>query len=129
MRHYVPGREHFPGLGPHVGFPEHEQFEIRIPGKLLKDVSGKIVRGCEYVLGNGRIIEEPLTLAIYFAEERNVDQVVRLFNGFGPIHLGPGFQVRRAEAHDDPNAILYRIDVWGTWTIYASILAEQQQQH
>jgi hypothetical protein len=122
MRPYVPGREYFPGLGPHAGFPEREQYEIRISENLLKEVSGKIVRGCEYVLGQRRIIEDPYTMAIYFAEEEKIGDVMRLFDKFGPLLLGPGFRVKRAVAQDDPNAVLYKIDIWGTWTIYASIL-------
>jgi len=54
--------------------------------------------------------------------------VLRLFGRFGPVKLGPGFTVRRAVAHDDPNTVLYKIDIWGTWTIYASILQREQPQ-
>ncbi len=124
---YVPGTEHFPGLGPHAGFPEHAQYEIRIPAEHMKEVAGKIVRGCEYVLGKRRIIEDPYTVQIYFADEKRIGDVIRLFDSFGPVHLGPGFHVTRAVAHDDPNAVLYKIDIWGTWTIYGSILAERRQ--
>ena len=128
IKSYVPGTEHFPGLGPHAGFPKHEQYEVRIPETLLKEVSGKIVRGCEYVLGHRRIIEDHHTVGIYFADAESIGDVIRLFDNFGSVHLGPGFQVKRAIAHDDPNAVLYKIDIWGTWTIYASILGEQRQQ-
>ena len=36
--------------------------------------------------------------------------------------MGPGFRVRRAAAHDDPKTVMYKIDIWGTWSIYTSIL-------
>ena len=129
IKPHVPGTEHFPGLGPHEGFPEDEQHEIRIPAEQMKEVAGKIVRGCEYVLAKRRIIEDPYTLEIYFADGEKVGDVIELFEKFGPgpVHVGPGFQVRRAVAHDDPNAVLYKIDIWGTWAIYASILAERRQ--
>ncbi len=122
MKPYVPGTPYFPGLGPHAGFPEDQQHEIRIPEALLKEVATKIVRGCEYVLGGRRLIEEPYTLQIYFAHDAKVPDIIGLFGRFGPEQLGPGFSVRRAAAHDDPNAVLYKIDVWEKWTIYASIL-------
>jgi hypothetical protein len=128
MKPYVPGREYFPGLGPHPGFPEHEQYEMRIPEKLLREVSGKIVRGCEYVLGKGRIIENPYAIGVHFAGEEKIGDVIRLFDRLGAVHLGPGFRVKRAIAHDDPNAVLYKIDIWGTWTIYASILQRPHRQ-
>jgi hypothetical protein len=39
-----------------------------------------------------------------------------------PEHLGPGFQIRRVAPRDDPKAVMYKIDIWGTWTIYASMI-------
>jgi hypothetical protein len=122
MKPYAPVTPHFPGLGPHPGFPEREQYEIRFPEAMIKQVAGKIVRGCEYVLAGDRVIEAPCTVNIYFAHEQDVDDVVRMFGRFGPVQLGPGFEIRRAAAHDDPRAVLYKIDIWGTWTIYASIM-------
>lgn len=121
---YVPGTECLPGLGPHPGFPDDQQYQIRISAEQLKAVAGKIVRGCEYVLGQRRIIEDPYALQIYFADEKRIGEVIRLFDNFGPEHLGPGFQVRRACAHDDPRTALYKIDIWGTWTIDAAIIPE-----
>jgi hypothetical protein len=122
MRPYKPGTETFPGLGPHSGFPENQQFEIPISETVIKEVAAKIVRGCEYVLGGERLIEEPYELSIYFAHEHKIQDVLRIFNRFGSVQLGPGFAVRRAAAHDDPKSVLYKIDIWGTWTIYASII-------
>ena len=122
MRPYKPGTEYFPGLGPHAGFPEAQQFEIPISEKLLKEVASKIVRGCEYVLGGKRIIEQPYAVEIYFAHEHEIEDVLRLFDRFGPAQLGPGFSVKRAVAHDERGTALYKIDIWGTWTIYASIM-------
>jgi len=91
---------------------------------LIREVSEKIVRGCEYFLGNGRIIEEPHSLSIHFAEDKNVSEVINLFERFKheAVHLGPGFQVTRIPAHDEPDSVMYKVDMWGTWTIYASIL-------
>jgi hypothetical protein len=122
IRPHKPGTETFPGLGPHSGLPVHQQFEIPISETVIKEVSAKIVQGCEYVLGGERFIEEAYELSIYFAHEHKIEDVLRLFNSFGPIQLGPGFAVRRAPARDDPKSVLCKIDIWGTWTIYASII-------
>ena len=119
---YKPGTQVFPCLGPHPGFPEHQQVAIRIPEKLLREVAGKIVRGCEYELGNKRIVEAPYVVEVYFLSEEDIRDVLRIFNAFGPVYIGPGFGVRRAVAHDDPNIVMYKIDIWGAWTIYGSIM-------
>jgi hypothetical protein len=92
MRPYKPGTETFPGLGPHSGFPENQQFEIPISETVIKEVAAKIVRGCEYVLGGERLIEEPCELSIYFAHEHKIQDVLRIFNRFGSVQLGPGLQ-------------------------------------
>jgi len=122
IKPYVPGTAYFPGFGPHAGFPEDQQYEIRISAVQLEEVARKIVRGSEYVLGHRRIIEDPYTIEIYFADEEKIGNVIRQFDRLGPVHLGPGFQVRRAAAHDEPNTVLYKIDIWDTWSIYAAIV-------
>lgn len=116
-----PGGECLPGLGPHAGFRQDQQFGIKIPEQLLKAVAEKVVRGCEYKLAKKRIVEHPYGVRIYFAEAAKIQDVLKIFAHFGPVHLGPGFQVRRAAAHDDPNTAMYKIDVWATLTIYATI--------
>lgn len=118
------GTATLPGLGPHPGFPEDKQLQIGIPADLLREVAKKIVRGCEYVLAR-RIVEKPYDVGIYFVHEHNVpNQLVRAFEGPSAetTHLGPGFSVTRAAAHDEPNAVVYKVVVWGTLVIYAAIL-------
>ncbi|MBZ5615721.1 MAG: hypothetical protein LAO23_17075 [Acidobacteriia bacterium] len=128
IRPYKPGTECFPGFGPHPGFPEDKQFEIRIPEKLVRQVAEKIVRGCEYVLAGKRLVEDPYAVEVYFAHDDKIQDVLRVFNRFGPVQLGPGFRVSRAAAHDEPNNVMYKIDIWGTWTIYASIMDRTKLQ-
>jgi hypothetical protein len=125
VKPHVPGTQHFPGLGPHLGFSE-TQYEIPISEKLIKEVAEKIVRGCEFKLGEQRLIEEPYILDIYFAEEATIGDVLKVFDRFStPVHLGPGFRVRRVIPTEEPKTVLYRIDIWGTWTIYASIMVSE----
>lgn len=128
MRLHVPGTETFPGLGPHSGYPANQQIEIGVPADMLREVAKKIVRGSEFVLG-GRIVEDSESLEIYFVHAHNVpDQVTAAFNGpsADTTHLGPGFIVTRAAAHDRPNAVMYKIIMWGTIVIYASILPQEE---
>lgn len=110
-----------PGLGPHPEVPENQQLQIFVPGEKLQQVFGKIVRGCEYWLANGRIVEPPYEVKVYFVYDADVPDVVRAFAPFGPVHLGPGLRVRRASAHDEPLTILYEIVLWDTLKFYAVI--------
>ena len=123
-RSYSPGTEIFPGLGPHPGFQPDQQHVIAIRENLMREVAKKIVRGCEYELGDSRIVESPYKLDVYFAHENQVGDVLKVFSPFGPVQQRPGFQVQRAVAHDDPLTVMYRIKVWGAWTIYASIIKD-----
>jgi hypothetical protein len=124
MRRYEPGLETFPGLGPHLEFPEQAQFALTFPEQQMIEVAKKIVRGCEYVLAN-RIVEDPYRLEIYFVHENDLlGQTACVFESLSAktTHLGPGFVVTRSEAHDEPGAAMYKIVVWGTIVIYASII-------
>ena len=129
IKPYVPGTEYFPGFGPHAGFPEDQQYEIGISAEQMREVAGKIVRGCEYVLGTQRLIEDPYAVEIYFAHESKIGNLISLFGTFGSVHLGPGFRVKRAAAHDEPNTVLYKIDIWDTWSIYAVIIPKPTNEN
>jgi hypothetical protein len=110
-----------PGLGPHPGTPVAQQKRISVPAALLNEVAKKIVRGCEYWLAGGRIIDPPYEIELYLVPEVPQD-VLRMFGLFGPVSLGPGFRVRRAGTVDDPGAAMYEITIWDTITIFYGIL-------
>lgn len=126
---YKAGSETLPGLGPHMGFPEDELHQIGIPAGPLIEVAKKIVRGCEYVL-TGRIVDEPYDVEIYFVLAHEVpDQLLQALGSPNATqtHLGPGFSVTRVAAHDEPNSVIYKIVLWDTLVIYASILPRLKQ--
>lgn len=112
-----------PGIGPHPEAPAEQQIQIDIPADDLYDVARKIIRGCEYWLSNGRIVEPPYEIDIYFAHQADVPDVVRIFSAFGPFHLGPGFRLRRGPTHEDPLSAIYEVVIWDSLTFYATILA------
>jgi hypothetical protein len=58
---------------------------------------------------------------IYFVYDADVPDVIRIFAPLGPVHLGPGFRVRRAAAHDEPLAALYEIVLWDTLKFFGAI--------
>jgi hypothetical protein len=130
-RPYQPGTETLPGLGPHPGFPEGDQWTVSVPADLIEAVAAKIVRGSEYVLAK-RIVEEPYDLRVYFAHEQNVPgDLVRAFRGPAAqkAHLGPGFKLFRIAPHDDPNTAIYKIVIWDTIVIYGAIMPHDPRGH
>jgi hypothetical protein len=111
-----------PDLGPHDGFPLDQQRAVNIPEKLLKDVCGKILRGCEYKLNHETYVEEPHVLRIYFARDETIPDVTAFVKLAHPTALGPGFEVRRVACPPEEGyAVLYRVTLWATFKIYASI--------
>ena len=113
-----------PGLGSHAGFRDEDLPQVRIPADLLHEVAYKIVRGCEYRLA-GRIIEKPYGIQIFFVHDHNVpDDLARALRSSGAdrAHLGPGFSVIRVAAQDEPDAVVYKVTLWGTLAFYAVIL-------
>lgn len=114
-----------PGLGPHPGFPAEQQLQMEIPADMVHAVAKKILRGCEYWLGSGRIIEPPYDIEVFFPRETPQD-VLQVFAPFGPVYLGPGCRIRRAEAKEDSGVAMYEIVIWGSLTIYYSILPPEE---
>lgn len=113
-----------PGLGPHPEAPVSSQLQLMINAEDIYAVVKKIVRGCEYWLSGGRIVEPPYEIEVFFPTETPED-VNRLMAAFalGPVFLGPGLRIRRGGAHDDPLTVLYELAIWDTITAYASILS------
>ena len=61
----------------------------------------------------------------YFVHESDIaGQTARVFETLSAktTHLGPGFVVTRTQAIDQPEIAMYKVLVWGTVTIYASII-------
>jgi hypothetical protein len=115
-----------PGIGPHPEAPAEQQIQINIPADKLYRVSRKIVRGCEYWFSNGRIVDPPYEIDIFFAHEADVPDVVRMFCAFGPFQFGPGFRVRRGAVREDPLSSIYEVVIWDSLTFYATILPPAQ---
>jgi hypothetical protein len=112
-----------PGLGPHPEAPVSSQMQLTIKAESIHAVVKKIVRGCEYWLAGGRIVEPPYEIEIFFPTETPED-VRKLMAAFalGPVYLGPGLRIRRGGAQDDPLSVLYELVMWDTLPVYASIL-------
>jgi hypothetical protein len=125
MRPYTPDIQphEIPGLDFRTEFPVELQKQLRIPADKLHKVLTKIVRGSEYWLGHGRIIDPTWEITIHLMRPADVPQdVSKLFTSLGSVHLGPGLQMRRAAANDGSNALFYKLTLWGSLTYYSAIL-------
>jgi hypothetical protein len=109
-----------PGLGTHAGFPVEQQAQIEIPADAVHSVAKKILRGCEYWLANGRIVEPPYELEVFIPRETPEELSRHL--ALGPDYLGPGCRIRRAVLVDDRNAAIYEILIWDTLKLFFAIL-------
>jgi hypothetical protein len=100
-----------PGLGPHPEAPVSSQLQLMIKAEDIYAVVKKIVRGCEYWLSGGRIVEPPYEIEVFFPTEtpEDVNKLMAAF-ALGPVFLGPGLRIPRGGAHDDPLTVLYDQD-------------------
>ena len=112
-----------PGFGPHVEFPTAPQIQIEIPAAAVHEVAKKILRGCEFWLANGRIIDPPYELEVFMVEE-TPEEILRHLRA-GPDYLGPGCRIRRAVPVDEPMSAIYEILIWDTWKLFFSILTPE----
>jgi hypothetical protein len=112
-----------PGLGSYPEVPASLQRQLTVKVESVHAVIRKIVRGCEYWLAGGRIVEPPYEITVILPTETPelVNQVMAAF-AMGAVHLGPGLRIRRGSAHDDPLSALYELVIWETMTVYTSIL-------
>jgi Protein of unknown function (DUF2934) len=117
------------GLGPHPEASVSSQRVITTEEKSIDAVVKKIVRGCEYWLAGGRIVDPPYEIEIFFPSKTPelVEQIMTSF-AFGPVHLGPGLRIRRGGAQDDHLTAMYELVMWETMTVYASILPPEATQ-
>jgi len=109
-----------PGLGPHVGFPNAPQIQIEIPAHDVHEVAKKILRGCEFWLSDGRIVEPPYELEVFMPSE--IPKELESHLKFGEDYLGPGCRIRRAVPAGESGTAIYEIVVWDTWKLFFSIL-------
>jgi hypothetical protein len=96
-----------PGLGPHED--QSVQWAIPIPWAGLSIVSEKIVRGCEYKLKE-RFVENPYGIRTFINRSGGVPQPFASHVEF--FDFGPGCNIRRVFATEDPQVVRYWISIW-----------------
>jgi hypothetical protein len=102
-----------PGAIPGLGSPEGQsgQWSIPIPWAAFSIIAEKIVRGCEYKLKD-RFVEPPYGIRTFVSESGIVPEPYASYSK--SYDFGPGCNVQRVFATEDPNVVLYWVTVWGT---------------
>ncbi|MFZ0522541.1 MAG: hypothetical protein WAL95_16065 [Candidatus Acidiferrales bacterium] len=118
-----------PGLGPHPEVPHDQQYEIGISADDLIDVVKKIVRGFEYWLAEGRIIEPPLEIEVFTLHEKDIPPSVKaLLETVDTAELGLGVRVHRGAAVDGSGAVFYELVIWDTMKFLCSIMPPENAE-
>ena len=79
------------------------------------------MRGCEFVLAQ-RYIEPPYILKVYFPNVEGINGLESMIAGVATESLGPGLEIKRAPTGEDPLSVMYRLRIWGTLTVFATVL-------
>lgn len=116
------GAHVLPGFGPYEGVPAEAQAVVLVPAEELTRVTEKIIRACEYKLGRDRYIEPPYELQVFFPVQEGIDNMRGYLANAEATELGPGLEIRRGAAGDDPLTVLYRLHIWGALTTFGSVL-------
>ncbi len=111
-----------PGLEPAEGHHPSNWREIPIPITLLR-LQEKIVRGLEYRLGGLRYVGDDYEIETYNVYENSAAWVDDLISQGYMVDRGPGFQVARIMSPEQE--VLYRIRIWDSFTIHASIMKKK----
>jgi hypothetical protein len=111
-----------PGFGrPHEGFHPAEQQAVLISADTLREVTKKIVRGCEYCFAE-RYIEQPYELEVHFPNGEGIEEMDAVLSTGTTETLGPGLVIKRTAAREDEKSVLYGFRIWGTLRVYATIV-------
>jgi hypothetical protein len=117
-----------PGFGVHPEAPAEAQMAVRVSHSSLVTLAEKIVRGMEYVLRK-RYIEPPYRVSTFFIEADATKAMERtVLSGAQADHFGPGLRIRRREATEDRNIVIYEILIWQKLTVHCVIDKPEEEQ-
>jgi hypothetical protein len=114
-----------PGAIPGLGPPPDDSIEwsVPIPWAALSIITEKIVRGCEYKI-EGRFVEKPYGIRTFVG---STPELPEPFSSFAKLlDFGPGCQIHRVFAAEDPNVVLYWISIWGSLSLEARVDLEDE---
>ncbi|MFN0313580.1 MAG: hypothetical protein ACKVQA_00885 [Burkholderiales bacterium] len=111
----------YPGLGERWGRQPAEGLGIRVPAESLRRLTEKIVRGI-FFLEDDTFLDSDHSIGFYALSDEGAGPIKELLHRFGKEYArGPGIVVRRAVAVDRPTGGVFQIEIWGLFTMYASV--------
>lgn len=110
----------YPGFATRIPADE-ESVAVPIPAKGLQKLTEKICRGIFY-LEDATFIEPPYNVVHHVVSEYDAAPLIGMLGQFGKVYARePGLTVCRAVPNDNPHAALFAIEIWGQFTMYASV--------
>lgn len=124
----IPEKGIYPGLGERWGRARPDQRAIVVPARYFERLAEKIVRGLAY-LEEGVLIGPDYSVEHHPLTLEGVQPIEDALARYGvERHGGPGVQIVRAVAGEDPVASLSKITIWGEFVLYVSVSPRDTQQ-
>ena len=118
----IPEKGILPGFGKRPGVATAPYASIPISPNELKAFGKKLVRGATYALDEA-FIENDYDITVEFPEQANVKFFSNLAKRCGTLYcVGPGLEIQRAKAEENPKNAMFVIEIWGQLRIYATVI-------
>ena len=111
-----------PNFGNKYDYSLGEKVLVTINGDDLENLCKKIIRGLTYVR-HKKLISSNYSLKVHFPDDKNVSSVIAVLEDHGIIEeRGPGINIMWAETEIDPVMSISRIEIWGMFTFYGTVV-------
>ena len=99
---------------------------IPVPKKAIDRLVEKIVRGLTF-LEDKAFIESTHAIESHVMHEESASDFRAMISRFGTVYeRPPGLLVGRSVTPEDGVSSIYRIEIWGQFRIYASVVRKSQ---
>ncbi len=118
----MPRESIYPGFGPVPGLATNEHIPVALPKRSIEQIVEKIVRGLTYI-EDRKFIEPTHVIESHVLREDAACDIRQMLSQFGKSYVRePGLRVERAVTPDDGVSSFYRIEIWGRFVVYASVV-------
>ena len=112
----------YPGLGERWGRPSGSGLAFAIPESSFRLLTEKIVRGIAYI-ENGTFIEPTHRIDFYALHAASAREFREMITQYGTEYdRGAGIRIVRAVALEDGVSAVMSIEIWKSFTMYASVV-------
>jgi hypothetical protein len=123
----IPDHAVYPEFGRPQHLPAEEHVAIPVPKRAIDRLAEKIVRGLTY-LDNGKFIDDSYLIESHVMREESASELREQFAKFGMRYdRRPGLVVDRCVTPEDGISSMYRIEIWGQFRVYASVVQKSRR--